>query len=183
MKVVEMHGGCGFVVEGIPFSRLCVWLSEFPGVEFTRRRWFFWSARDIRAEFALGGHSFRIQPEPGGKRVRVCPGDESSIPCEIGKLRDYVAGLGIRERQREYKRAISDGILSACASLIVWLGGWAYPAYLLKYDPDIRGDPDFRAGAVVPISILVGLVFAGWAIKSFCGAYLTASEITPPQDK
>ncbi len=68
------------------------------------------------------------------------------------------------------RSALFGGVIWTIASLTFLIGGWIIPAYLLKYDPDIRSDPDFRAGAVLPIAMVLGLMFAGFAVKNFLNA-------------
>ncbi len=69
------------------------------------------------------------------------------------------------------KNALLGGVVWAVASLIFLIGGWLVPGYLLENDPVIRSDPDFRAGAVLPIAMLLGLIFGGLAAKNFATWY------------
>jgi hypothetical protein len=69
------------------------------------------------------------------------------------------------------KNTLLGGVVWAVASLTFLIGGWLVPAYLLKYDSDIRSDPDFRAGAILPIAMVLGIVFAGLAAKNFAAWY------------
>jgi len=68
------------------------------------------------------------------------------------------------------RNSMLSGVVWAIASPIFLIGGWLIPAYLLKYDRDISSDPDFRAGAVLPIAMVLGLMFAGFAAKNFVNA-------------
>jgi len=62
--------------------------------------------------------------------------------------------------RKDQASAVASAVLSAVASLTILIGGWLYPAYLLKFDPDIQSGPDFRAGIMLPISMVLGLIYA-----------------------
>ena len=64
MKLQDLHGACGFIVDGISFGRLCSCIAELSGVAFTDKRRFFWGAADIQAEFTYRGHAFKVWPDP-----------------------------------------------------------------------------------------------------------------------
>jgi len=91
MNVQDFEVGCGFVVDGVSFARLCDCLAEHPGVVFTDRRRFFWSAADIRGEFMFGGHTFKIEASDVGDSIFVSPKNSGFDLTEINELRDYVA--------------------------------------------------------------------------------------------
>lgn len=69
------------------------------------------------------------------------------------------------------RNGLLGGVVWAITSLAFLIGGWLVPAYLLKHDADISSDPDFRAGAVLPIAMVLGLIFAGLAVKNFAAWY------------
>lgn len=93
MNVQDFKKGCGFITEGISFVRLCDCLAKQPGVTFTHRRRFFWSAADIRGEFVFHGHTFKIEPWDIDDSLFVSPKDEGVDLAEIAELRDHVAQL------------------------------------------------------------------------------------------
>jgi len=96
MKLQDLHGGCGFIADGVSFLRLCSYIAQFPGVAFTRRRRFFWWASDIQAEFTLRGHSFKVWPDLEDSGIWVRPEDDEISHQEIQELREYVAQLDSR---------------------------------------------------------------------------------------
>jgi len=171
MKVKDIDGACGFIVEGVSFGHLCSYIAELSGVVYSDRHRFFWSVHDIRAEFTFGDHSFRIRPDRD-RRIWIRPKDETSSPPEIRDIRNYVAGLTARERRRAHRRALADASLSAIAAITILIGGCLYPAYLLRYDPDIRNNADSMAGPIIPIALVPGLIFAALAVKRFYRAHL-----------
>lgn len=170
----DISGASGFTVEGVSFGHLCSYIAELSGVVYSDRRRFFWSVHDIRAEFTFGGHSFKIRPDRD-RRIWIRPKDETSSPPEIRDIRNYVAGPTARERRRAHRRALADATLSAFAAMTILIGGCLYPAYLLKYDPDIRNNPDSMAGPIIPIALVPGLILAALAAKRFYRARLDSS--------
>ena len=91
MSVQDFKIGCGFIVTGLSFGRLCDCLAEYSGVRFTDRRRFFWSAADIRSEFVFHGHTFKIEPWEIDYSIFVSPKDEGVELPETAELRDHVA--------------------------------------------------------------------------------------------
>jgi hypothetical protein len=175
LRLEDIYGAPGFIVEGIPFGNLCDYLSELEGVVFTFRRRLFLSSRDIRAEFTFGSNTIEIRPDPEDNRLWLRPKSGSVDFAELRKVRDFIKGLALRESRRVGKSEWTSCIVSASAALIVLLGGWLFPIYYLSHDPDLRltPDPDFRAGAVFPFAILLCLMFASHA----CRAYVRARSV------
>lgn len=68
---------------------------------------------------------------------------------------------------RQNKPPIRGLVVRLSVSLLILAGGWLYPALRLRYDSDIRNDPDFRAGAVLPLAICIGIAYAGLACWQF----------------
>lgn len=170
LRLEDIYGAPGFIVEGMSFGNLCNYLNELEGVSFTLRRRLFLSSRDLRAEFTFGGNVIEIRPNPEDNRLWLRPKGGSSVDVvELRKVRDFVKGLALRESRRVDKSERISCIVSASAALVVLLGGWLYPLYYLNHDRDLQlaPDPDFRAGAVFPIAILLSLMFAGRACWSF----------------
>jgi hypothetical protein len=91
MKVEDFKKGCGFIVQGISFVRLCSCIAAHPGVSFTDRRRFFLGADDIRGEFMFRGHAFKIEPWDIDDSIFVSPKDKEAICSEIVEIRDHVA--------------------------------------------------------------------------------------------
>jgi hypothetical protein len=91
MKVQDFKKGCGFIVEGVPFVRLCDCLAAHRDVSFTDRRRFFWSASDIRGEFVFRGHTFKVEPWDIDDSLFVSPKDAGVELPEVTELRDHVA--------------------------------------------------------------------------------------------
>jgi hypothetical protein len=87
---------------------------------------------------------------------------------------------------KAYRRAIQSFAFRLCVSVFIIGGGWLYPAWRLRYDPDIRSDPDFRAGALLPLALCIGIAYAGMACWRF---YCTREDLhydshmgTPPHE-
>src|SRR5262245_60258833 len=80
----------GFFVGAASFSRVCDTISRFSGLEFTRRRRFFWSYQHIRAEFTFKDCRFRVTPDEDDDFVWVLPEDEDVTCREIDEIRNFV---------------------------------------------------------------------------------------------
>jgi len=88
-----------------------------------------------------------------------------------------------RDARKAHRSAVIDAILNILFSLTILGGGWLYPGYLLRNDPDIRSDPDFRAGIVLPISCMLGLIYASRAVRSGVRAARTLHPEHPLKPK
>ena len=90
MNVKDFKKGCGFIVEGVSFVRLCDRLAQHPDVTFTDRQRFFASAADIRGEFDFRGHLFKVAPWDMNDSIFISPKDQNVDLPEIAELRDYL---------------------------------------------------------------------------------------------
>ena len=99
MRLQDLHGACGFIlfdasfVFGTSFTGVCRAVAECPGVAFTDRRHFFWSADDICAEFTFAGHTYTIEPDPWEDGIWVTPKDKKAHYPEIQQLKDHLESL------------------------------------------------------------------------------------------
>ena len=155
----------GFRVTKVTYSTLCRWLSALPGVTFTFKPRFFWSTTDIRAEFTFADHDFTIVAG-AGRELRLSPMDQEPHPAELLQLRDYLASRCRRSARRQ-------AFARSLCSIVVLIGGGVYPLYLMKFDPAISTDPDFRAGAIPVFALVIALIFGVLAADSFRRARLS----------
>lgn len=171
VNVREIDSDGGLAVEHVPFNRLCAYISEIPGVVFTRRRRFFWSAHDIRAEFTFGSCSFKTWPEPGQDCIWICANSPSN-QTKLLEMRTQLAQITPREGRKACGSARNDAILSSLVSLTILLGGCLYPAMLLVLAPE-RKDQEFRTAAIfpIPLALVFGVILATRAVKQFRRAY------------
>jgi len=67
------------------------------------------------------------------------------------------------------RAAVVDVVVNAIVSIGIFVSGWLAPVYYLNHDADLQRapDPDFRAGAVFPIAILLGVVSKVRACRSY----------------
>ena len=91
MKLHDLHGTSGFIVDGVSFRRLCDCIAQLQGVAFTKKRRFFWWAGDIHAEFTLHGNTFKVWPDPDDSGIWIQPKDEHANPPEILELCEHIA--------------------------------------------------------------------------------------------
>src|SRR5688572_17683942 len=91
MNLQDFKTGCGFIVVGLSFGKLCDYLAEYSGVTFTDRRRFFWSATDIYGEFVFHGRTFKIEPWEIDDSIFISPKDAGVELPEIAELRDHIA--------------------------------------------------------------------------------------------
>ena len=98
MKSQDLHGGaCGFIAAYVTFGRLCRFIEKLPGVVFTERSHFFWSASDIRAEFSFNGHTFVVEPGADDDGIGVTPKDEGQHFAEIQQMKDHLGRIAAAE--------------------------------------------------------------------------------------
>jgi hypothetical protein len=95
MRLQDLHGACGFIVFDTSFSRLCRRIAECPGVTFTSRRRFFWSASDIRAQFRFDGHDYTIEPESDDEGIWVTPTDRAAHYPGIQQIKAHLESPAI----------------------------------------------------------------------------------------
>ena len=101
MRLQDLHGACGFIVFdasflfGTSFSRVCRAIAECPGVVFTDRRHFFWSAESIRAEFTFAGHEYLIEPDPWEDGIRITPKDKEANCPEIQQIKAHIESASL----------------------------------------------------------------------------------------
>ena len=85
----------GFLADGISFAHLCLCVSQFPGVVFTRKRRFFWWYSDIRAEFIFKGNAFKIETDPWDNSFWIQPKDKEATHPEIQEIQNHVEKHGV----------------------------------------------------------------------------------------
>jgi hypothetical protein len=98
MKIEEFNPGYSFRVGGVSYGRLCRYLSTLPGLAFTRRRRFFWSIQDVRAEFTFHEHIFFVDTDPWDYALWVLTADKQIHPPEMQALREHIE----RERRSRW---------------------------------------------------------------------------------
>ena len=80
----------GFITYGVRFQRLCRNVAELPGIIFTERRRFFWSAGNVHAAFTFKGRRFKIDTDPWDDGLWVVPAEKEATYPEIQEVFEFV---------------------------------------------------------------------------------------------
>ena len=86
----EYNKGHSFRLTLVSYPRLCRYLSELPGLVFTRRRRFFWSSEGIGAEFTFRGHDFEIETDGWDGALWILSKDRQAHIPELQELREHI---------------------------------------------------------------------------------------------
>ncbi len=95
MKVEEFNRGNSLRFPGFSYGRLCKYVSQLPGVAFTRRRRFFWWSDSVGAEFTFSGQSFKIETDYWDGVLWILPRELGEHQEEFRKMREHFQNLGV----------------------------------------------------------------------------------------
>ena len=95
MKIEEFNRGHSLRLPGFSYGRLCRYISQIPGVAFTRKRRFFWWTDSVGAEFTFGGHAFKIETDSWDGALWILSQDGSEHQTEFQTMREHFQKLGV----------------------------------------------------------------------------------------
>lgn len=91
MKTEEYNKGHSFrIADATTYGFVCRAVALVPGVEFKKRRRFFWSGENVGAEFAFRGHAFKIETDSWDGAFWVMTNDGQKHEAEMQDLREAV---------------------------------------------------------------------------------------------
>jgi len=90
VQTEEFNKGHSFRVPYSSYSELCRVISKVPGVTFTRKQKFFWSDKDVGADFTFRGHEFQIETDNWDGAIWILTKDHAAHFSEMQELRDAV---------------------------------------------------------------------------------------------